>query len=80
VEKSTGGWNWEPIAEVRYADGGNELQIAIPRAALGVAAAKGPLKLAFKWADNIPNSGDILDFLDHGDVAPNGRFKYRYEE
>ena len=80
VAKCSGGWNWEPVAEARYADGGNELQLAIPRAVLGLDPAKGPIKLAFKWADNIPNSGDILDFLDHGDVAPNGRFKYRFEE
>ena len=44
------------------------------------AGRAGKLRLDFKWADNIPNGGDILDFLDHGDVAPNGRFNYRYEE
>ena len=47
---------------------------------LGLDAAKGPLKFDFKWADNIPDSGDILDFLDHGDVAPNGRFNYQFAE
>ena len=38
-----------------------------------------PLDLEFKWTDNVPGSGDILDFYLHGDVAPGGRFNYRYQ-
>lgn len=32
----------------------------------------------FKWADNLQHPGDILDFYLSGDVAPDGRFNYRY--
>lgn len=32
----------------------------------------------FKWADNSVSDGDIMAFLDKGDAAPNGRFKYAY--
>ena len=56
------------------------MRIAVPRAALELEPGKGPIRISFKWADNVPESGDIMDFLDHGDTAPNGRFAYRYEE
>ncbi len=32
----------------------------------------------FKWADNSCDSGEILDFIDKGDVAPSDRFNFRY--
>lgn len=80
LEKNIGGWKWEKVADVKMAVAGNQIQIAIPRAALGPAAAKRPLRIDFKWADNVPGSGDILDLIDHGDTAPNGRFAYRYKE
>jgi hypothetical protein len=36
------------------------------------------LTLDFKWADNLQQPGDVMDFYVSGDVAPQGRFKYRY--
>jgi hypothetical protein len=78
VERHAGGWKWEPVGEVKFAVAGNELHLAIPRQLLGLDPDKGPLAFDFKWADNVPPSGDILDFITQGDVAPNGRFKYRY--
>lgn len=81
LERNVGGaWKWAPVAEVKLVVRGNELQLAIPRAALGLDAERGPLHFDFKWADNVPESGDILDFITQGDVAPNGRFNYRFEE
>ncbi len=32
----------------------------------------------FKWADNSCDDGEILDFIDKGDVAPSDRFNFRY--
>ena len=32
----------------------------------------------FKWADNSTVSGEIMEFMDLGDAAPNSRFNYRY--
>lgn len=46
------------------------------KATLGI---KDKVRFDFKWADNVPDSGDGMDFLDHGDTAPNARFNYRYE-
>ena len=32
----------------------------------------------FKWADNSVADGNVMQFLDQGDAAPNDRFNYRY--
>jgi len=80
LERNAGGWHWVPVGEVKFVVRGNELHLAVPRATLGLGAERGPLKFDFKWADHVPESGDILDFIGNGDVAPNGRFNYRYAE
>jgi len=79
LEKNPGGWNWKKAAPVRCRVAGNELQLAIPRAALGISAGRADLSFDFKWADNLRHPGDVLDFYIDGDVAPEGRFAYRYE-
>jgi hypothetical protein len=78
LERSAGGWKWTRKAKVRYNTEGRELQITIPRAALGLAGGKARVQVDFKWADNIQHPGDIEDFYVSGDVAPEGRFRYRY--
>ena len=80
VEKSTGGWNWTPKAEVHYRVSGCEIEIAIPRSVLGFADTKKPMRFDFKWADNMQKDGDIMEFTVNGDTAPDGRFAYRFEE
>ena len=79
LERNSGGWKWAPVGEVKFVVKGNEMQLAVPRNALGMAPGNAPLRFDLKWADNVPESGDILDFIGNGDVAPNGRFNYRYE-
>lgn len=76
LERSAGGWNWEPAAQVRYEVEGNRLQIAVPKAALGIGG--GPFTLRFKWSDNTLAAGDAMDFYLRGDTAPLGRFTYVY--
>jgi hypothetical protein len=76
LEKSSGGWNWQKVSKIQYRVAGNQLQLSIPRAALGLK--DGPVTLNFKWSDNIQHSGDITDFYISGDVAPEGRFVFRY--
>ncbi len=76
LEKSNGGWNWERVADVPMRVRGNELYLAIPRAALGLA--DGDITLDFKWADGLPQLAGPMDFYIKGDVAPEGRFRYRY--
>ena len=77
LERNAGGWAWEPVAAVARVSAGNEVHLAVPRAALGLG---GTASFDFKWIDNMPPSGAILDFLTHGDAAPNGRFNYRWRE
>jgi hypothetical protein len=74
--KNKGGWKWESISLIRYAQKGSELEISIPRQALGLTAKT--FSLDFKWADNVPADGNIMHFLDTGDSAPNARFSYRF--
>lgn len=77
LEKNGGGWKWERIAPIEMRAAGNELQLTIPRAALGVVAGS-KVSFDFKWADNLQKPGDVMDFYLSGDVAPEGRFNYRY--
>lgn len=74
--RSTGGWNWKTLASVKYAVKGNELELSIPRKLLGLSGKT--FSIDFKWADNVPSDGNIMNFLDKGDTAPNARFKYRF--
>jgi hypothetical protein len=74
-----GGWKWRPVAEVPFRREGSEMHLEIPRKALGMETGH-PLRFDFKWADGAPRDDEITDFIDRGDVAPNGRFNYRYEE
>jgi len=58
---------------------GSELQLAIPRRLLYAAAGQEPRSVDFKWADNLQHAGDVMDFYNSDDVAPAGRFRFRYE-
>ncbi len=77
LEQSTGGWNWTQRAIVNYRVVGNEMQVAIRKSDLGIDSSK-PLRIEFKWMDNMQNEGEISDFDLFGDAAPNGRFNYLY--
>lgn len=80
LERHVGGLRWQRVAEVRQRFAGDTLLLEIPRADLGLRSENGPLRFDFKWADNVPDNGDIVSWLDAGDCAPNGRFNYRFEE
>ncbi|MGA1237610.1 MAG: hypothetical protein ACO34E_12170 [Limisphaerales bacterium] len=66
---------WEDVSGVVRDVGEREMELAVPKALLGVGS--GPVAFDFKWADNLPGTGDWTDFSLHGDVAPNERFNYR---
>jgi hypothetical protein len=78
LEKSEGGWRWKKVARVSYRISGAELHLAIPRAALNLPAGNSRVALDFKWADNVQHPGELMDFYVSGDVAPEGRFMFRY--
>ena len=69
------GYHWGRPVEIKCQAAGNELELAVPRAALSLR--KLPAVIDFKWADNIQQTGDWSDFTLNGDAAPNGRFNYR---
>ncbi len=69
-------WRWINVGRGRYTVKGNTLEIAIPKSALKDMET---LDFEFKWADNLQNLGDIMDFYVSGDVAPGGRFNYHYK-
>ena len=76
LESFTGeGFETAVVCDVEYNVAGNVLTVKIPRSALGIG--DGQFTLDFKWADNSAD-GDIMDFYTKGDVAPGGRFKFRY--
>lgn len=52
------------------------MHIAVPRAVLGLSGKD--VTFDFKWLDNVQSPGDVMDFYVSGDVAPDGRFSYRY--
>ena len=75
VEKFVGvdTWEFETVGSVAYTREGNVMQVKIPKVMIGFADT-----IDFKWADNSTPTGDIMEFLDQGDAAPNGRYTYRY--
>ncbi len=78
LEKNVGGWSWEKIAPVDLRVQGAQMELTISRAALGLKTGKTKLGIDFKWADNLQHPGDVMDFYVSGDVAPEGRFNYRF--
>ena len=66
-------WAFETVGSVAYTRAGNVMQVKIPKEMIGFADT-----IDFKWADNSTPTGQIMEFLDQGDAAPNGRYTYRY--
>ena len=75
VEKFVGNdtWQLEKIGEAEYDLRGKVLQIKIARSVMSLGDT-----FDFKWADNSVADGNVMQFLDQGDAAPNDRFNYRY--
>ncbi len=78
VEKCTasGNWQWKVVAKAPYATFGNEKHFSISKADLGIT--EGTFSVDFKWADNQGETPEIMEFIDKGEAAPNGRFNYRF--
>ena len=76
LEKHQGtGYRWGAPVRIESRTHDAELELAIPRAALGLTNRSAVLD--FKWADNIQQTGEASDFTLNGDAAPNDRFNYR---
>lgn len=62
---------WKKLKEIPFAQGRDFVEVEFP---LGDGFES--LALEFKWFDNMPDPLNVLDFQDHGDTAPNNRFRY----
>lgn len=79
AQNSGGGWSWTNTAQVPFTVSGNQIMFAIPKSQLNLNTT-GKVSFQFKWVDNIPDSGNIMNFIDNGDAAPDQRFNYVYTE
>ena len=70
-------WIWDRGQRVHYEVQGNKMFVVVPRRYLGLRRGQ-PVRIQFKWSDNMQQEGNILDFLTNGDVAPLGRFNYEF--
>jgi len=77
VERNTGGWQWEKCGEADFKVSGNRLEMTVLRSVLSLGST---LNFEFKWADNMQQTGDIMDFYLNGDQAPIARFNYIFTE
>lgn len=74
VMKFTDGkWEMTEIGRADYTVNGKYMVVKLDAKALNLGDT-----FDFKWADNSVDSGDIMQFVDLGDAAPNDRFNYRY--
>ena len=78
LEKYTSDGQWQQVCPVHYRLAGQEVHLAIPRSAIGLPRDTNSLALDFKWTDHLLQPMDVMDFYISGDVAPEGRFKFRY--
>jgi hypothetical protein len=79
IERHVVGWQWKAVDVVSMRLEATELHLAVPRKILGLSGDGSRIVLDFQWTDNLQRPGDIMDFYVSGDVAPEGRFRYRYE-
>ena len=67
-------WSLSSAGEAEFKVTGNTIVIKVAKSVVALGDT-----FDFKWADNSVSDGkEILQFLDLGDAAPNGRFNYRY--
>ena len=69
-------WKFEDVGEAEYTISGNTLMLKLPKTLIATNVKY--LSFDFKWADNSTVSGNVMEFMDLGDAAPNGRFNVRF--
>jgi hypothetical protein len=68
-------WATEKVGDAEFSVNGKIMQIKVSKSLLNIKD-----EFHFKWADNSVNDGNIMEFIDKGDVAPNDRFNYIYKK
>ena len=75
VEKFKDGFTSEKIGDAEYHIDGQYMAVKINKTLLGASELN---NFTFKWADNSTKAGNVMEFMDLGDAAPNDRFAYSY--
>ena len=76
VESLAEGWSGKHVGQALYTVDGNRMTIRLAKSTVGISGQVSTL--CFKWADNSTLTGNIMEFMDQGDTAPNDRFSYLY--
>ncbi len=69
-------WEFESVGSAEYLMGTNNITIRIEKSLLGIEGNEP--NFDFKWSDNSTTTGNVMQFMDLGDSAPNDRFDYRF--
>ena len=70
IEESNGGWDWSVIGKAETRICSDTMLVKIPRSLIPDIHYG-----SYKWTDNTPLNGDIMDFYKAGCVVPPARFK-----
>ncbi len=76
VESLADGWGGRHIGQALYHVVGDTMTVRVDKAVLGIEGAA--TEVLFKWADNATVDGNVMEFMDLGDTAPNDRYAFRY--
>ena len=76
VEKFTDGFASQKTGDAPYYISGEYMVVAVPKSAAGISELK---NFTFKWADNSTVTGNVMEFMDLGDAAPNDRYAFIYK-
>ena len=68
-------WEFKTVGEADYTLNGNTLVIKVKSKLISLDKRD---NFDFKWADNSTVTGEVMEFMDLGDSAPNSRFNFRY--
>ena len=75
VEKFTDGFKSDKVGDAEYYIDCEYLAVKLDKSVIGAGELT---DFTFKWADNSTTSGNIMEFMDLGDAAPNDRFAFKY--
>ncbi len=76
LETLADGWAGRHVGQALYTVDGNQMVIRLAKSAIGVKGTA--TTFSFKWADNSTQNGEVMEFMDLGDTAPNDRYAYLY--
>ncbi len=69
-------WEFEEAGRAEYKLYKKCLMLKVAKKILGFEGKK--VSFDFKWADNSTTTGNVMEFMDLGDAAPDSRFNFRY--